>query len=173
MLRGGLGVVSNFAVSRHELFPRRGSCLGHQEPKDRRAKQAHRRNTQKCCRAAKTHSYQAKECGAERSTDSGRKMTATGSAQNRERTIRDRDDIIVRAQVKRGNIYSQQGRDEAALAEYGQALELRPDDGWIYVNRGWLHENQGRLDLARADYEKAASLTPPDDWLKRALERTR
>src|SRR5262249_9420236 len=61
-----------FAVSRHELFPRRWSCLGHQEPKDRRAKQAHRRNTQKCCRAAKTHSHQAKECGAERSADSGR-----------------------------------------------------------------------------------------------------
>ncbi len=101
------------------------------------------------------------------------KMIATDSTEQRKRTIRDRDDIIVRAQVKRGNIYSQQGRDEAALAEYGQALELRPDDGWIYVNRGWLHENQGRLDLAGADYEKAASLTPPDDWLKRALERTR
>src|SRR6516225_7722012 len=30
------------------LFSRRWSCLWHQEPKDRRAKQAHRRNTQKC-----------------------------------------------------------------------------------------------------------------------------
>src|SRR5262249_21685436 len=34
------------------------------------------------------------------------KMIATESAQNRERTIRDRDEIIVRAQVSRGNIYS-------------------------------------------------------------------
>jgi len=65
-------VNSNFAVSRHELFPRRWPCLGHQEPKNRRAKQAHRRNTQKCCRAAKAHNHQPKECGAERSTDSGR-----------------------------------------------------------------------------------------------------
>jgi tetratricopeptide (TPR) repeat protein len=64
-------------------------------------------------------------------------------------------------------------RPEDALAEYAQALELRPNDGYIYVNRGWLHEKQGRPDLARADYEKAASLTTPDDWLKRALERTR
>src|SRR5262249_58574327 len=54
------------------LFPRRWSCLWHQEPKDRRAKQAHRRNTQKCCRAAKTHSHQAKERSAQRSADSGR-----------------------------------------------------------------------------------------------------
>src|SRR6516162_5383527 len=54
------------------LFPRRWSCLWHQEPKDRRAKQAHRRNTQKYCRAAKTHSHQAKECSAQRSADSGR-----------------------------------------------------------------------------------------------------
>ena len=52
-------------------FPVDGLVSG-LKPKNRRAKQAHRRNTQKCCRAAKAHNHQPKECGAERSTDSGR-----------------------------------------------------------------------------------------------------
>ena len=50
-------------------FPGRWSRLGHQEPKDRCAKQGHRCNTQKYHRATKTHSHQTKECSAERSAD--------------------------------------------------------------------------------------------------------
>ena len=87
--------------------------------------------------------------------------------------MRGRDSAIARVHVRRGNVFGAMDRPEEALAEYAQALELRPNDGYIYANRGWLYEKQGRLDLARADYEKAASLTTPDDWLKRALERTR
>src|SRR5262249_60600082 len=93
--------------------------------------------------------------------------------ERRAEDVRDRDRTIARAHVHRGNALRAMGRVEGALAEYARALELRPDDGYIYVNRGWLNEKRGRLDLARADYEKAASLKTPDDWLKRALERTR
>jgi len=51
------------------LFGRR-SRLWHQEPHDRGAKQAYRRHTQKCCRPIKIRGDQAKECSAERSTNS-------------------------------------------------------------------------------------------------------
>jgi tetratricopeptide (TPR) repeat protein len=87
---------------------------------------------------------------------------------------RDRDRIIARALVRRGNDLRDMQRGEEALADYKRALELRPDDAFAYTNRGWLYEKQGHLDLARLDYEKAAALLqPPDDWLRRALERTR
>ena len=93
--------------------------------------------------------------------------------ERRKGMTRRRDEVIARAHVRRGNTFRTIGRAEEALYEYAQAVELRPDDGFTYVNRGWLHEKQGHLDLARTDYEKAASLMTPDDWLKRALERTR
>jgi len=92
---------------------------------------------------------------------------------DKQKVMRGRDSAIARVHVRRGNVFGAMDRPEETLAEYAQALELRPNDGYIYANRGWLYEKQGRLDLARADYEKAASLTTPDDWLKRALERTR
>src|SRR5262249_41427831 len=69
--------------------------------------------------------------------------------------VRDRGRAIAGGHVHRGNALRAMGRVEGALAEYARALELRPDDGYIYVNRGWLNEKRGRLDLARADYEKA------------------
>lgn len=86
---------------------------------------------------------------------------------------RARDRIVVDAHVGRGNVFRSENRGDEALAEYGKALALGPNEPFVYTSRGWLHEKQGRLELARADYEKAASLGTPNDWLKRALERTR
>jgi hypothetical protein len=53
-----------------KLLFRRRSRLWHQEPHDRGAKEAYRRHTQKCCRPIKIRGDQAKECSAERSTNS-------------------------------------------------------------------------------------------------------
>jgi tetratricopeptide (TPR) repeat protein len=100
-------------------------------------------------------------------------LIARGDEAMRSRRSRERDRTIARAHTHRGNVFRTTEQSDEALAEYAKALELRPDDGFIYVSRGWLHEKQGRRDLARTDYEKAASLAPPSDWLKRALERTR
>ena len=87
--------------------------------------------------------------------------------------IRTRDDVIVKAHVGRGNVFRSEKRGGEALAEYAEALKLRPKNPIIYIERGWLYEKQGKLDLARLDYEKAAALRPPNAWLKRALERMR
>ena len=102
-----------------------------------------------------------------------KRMKREGAEARKEEDARERDYFIARAHLQRGNAFRAMDQPEEALAEYAQALELRPDDAYIYVNRGWLHQKQGRLDLARADYEKAASLKTPDAWLKRALEETR
>ena len=84
-----------------------------------------------------------------------------------------RDETIVYARSRRGDVLRAMKRFDEALAEYEQVLALRPDDAYTYLDRGWLYQQQGRLDLARADYEKAVTLMAPDDWLNRALERTR
>jgi uncharacterized membrane protein YhaH (DUF805 family)/Flp pilus assembly protein TadD len=102
-----------------------------------------------------------------------KQMKRKGAEARKEQDARERDHFIARAHLRRGNAFRAMNRAEEALAEYAQALELRPDDAYVYVNRGSLYEQQGRRDLARADYEKAASLKTPDDWLRRALERTR
>jgi tetratricopeptide (TPR) repeat protein/uncharacterized membrane protein YhaH (DUF805 family) len=82
---------------------------------------------------------------------------------------RNRDTTTARA--GRGNVLRDLGRLDEALTEYTEALQIRADDYFVYVNRGWLYEKQGNRVAARGDYEKAASLKDPDEWLRRALER--
>jgi tetratricopeptide (TPR) repeat protein/uncharacterized membrane protein YhaH (DUF805 family) len=84
-----------------------------------------------------------------------------------------RDNNIIYARSRRGDVLRGMKRFDEALAEYEQVLALRPEDAPTYLDRGWLYEQQGRPDLARVDYEKAATLMTPNDWLKRAIERTR
>ncbi len=93
------------------------------------------------------------------------------TALKRLRESRDRD--LAFAYRARGNAYRLRGNPEAALADYAEALGVRPQDAQTYVDRGWLYEQQKQTALARADYEKAASLDFRSDWLKRALQRTK
>src|SRR5262249_40221750 len=64
------GIPAPRSKVRSELLLGRRSRLRHQERHERGAKQGYRRHTQKCCRPFKIRGVQAKECSAERSTNS-------------------------------------------------------------------------------------------------------
>jgi tetratricopeptide (TPR) repeat protein len=49
-----------------------------------------------------------------------------------------------------------------ALADYDEAIRLRPDDDRAYSNRGVLHREMGACGLAIQDLEKAIALSPTD-----------
>jgi tetratricopeptide (TPR) repeat protein len=54
------------------------------------------------------------------------------------------------------------GRNEAALASYDRALELRPDDAMVLYRRGTVLRDLKRFDEAVASYERALELQPQD-----------
>lgn len=62
--------------------------------------------------------------------------------------------------VNRGNAYHNTGKDDAALADYNEALQLNPAAAAAY--NGWLYQGQGDLDRAIADYNEAIRLDPND-----------
>jgi len=69
-----------------------------------------------------------------------------------------------------GSILQREKRYGEAIAEYGQALELSPDDITSLTNRGEIYMQHGLMDDAKADFEKAISLDPTgeDKWANRA-----
>ncbi len=69
-----------------------------------------------------------------------------------------------------GSILQREKRYGEAIAEYGQALELSPDDITSLTNRGEVYMQHGLIDDAKADFEKAISLDPTgeDKWANRA-----
>ena len=66
------------------------------------------------------------------------------------------------AYFNRGNAYSDKKNYPAAIANYGKALELQPDNAGIYYNRGRAYRLNGQPDLAVASYNKAIELDPKD-----------
>jgi tetratricopeptide (TPR) repeat protein len=95
--------------------------------------------------------------------DAGPSVDKEQLERSRRDAITYRDENIIYARSRRGDILRGMKRFEEALAEYEQVLAIRPEDAHTYLDRGWLYEQQGRLDLARADYQKAATLMTPDD----------
>jgi len=71
------------------------------------------------------------------------------------------DEQMARALTERGNTYLGLNRLDEALADFAEAVRLRPDSAHVHSLRGWLHEKQGRRDLAHADYERSAALSSP------------
>jgi serine/threonine protein kinase len=61
----------------------------------------------------------------------------------------------------RGVTYNNLNRSEAALADYGRAIELDPGLAQAYVNLGALWANQGHLREALPYFEKAGQLGEP------------
>jgi tetratricopeptide (TPR) repeat protein len=53
------------------------------------------------------------------------------------------------------------GELEAALADYGDAIRLRPDFGWYYRERAEVHLARGDLDGALDDLERALEQAEP------------
>ena len=60
----------------------------------------------------------------------------------------------------RGNAYQTKGLYDAAIADYGQALRIDPNDTQAYYNRGIAYHRKGQYDLAIADYSRALRIDP-------------
>jgi tetratricopeptide (TPR) repeat protein len=68
----------------------------------------------------------------------------------------------VAAYIYRGNIYSNKGNYDRAIADYDQVIQLKPDDADAYISRGVAYGHKGNYDRAIADYDKAIQLKPGD-----------
>ena len=63
---------------------------------------------------------------------------------------------------QRANSLKDAGRLEAAVANYDQAIELKPDYGHAYCNRGVVQQSLGLLGPALSSYDRALALDPGD-----------
>ena len=56
---------------------------------------------------------------------------------------------------------TKQGQYEAdAIADYDEAIRLKPNDAGAYLNRGIAKQKQGQYEAAIADYDEAIRLKP-------------
>jgi predicted O-linked N-acetylglucosamine transferase (SPINDLY family) len=59
-----------------------------------------------------------------------------------------------------GDVYSLEGNEEKAAAEFRRAIELKPDYADAYHNLALTYQRMGRLDEAVVNYEKAVLYNP-------------
>ncbi len=57
-------------------------------------------------------------------------------------------------------IYSLQGKIDALITKFTDAIDINPDLEMLYYNRGTLYENKKDFALAESDYKKAIELKP-------------
>jgi tetratricopeptide (TPR) repeat protein len=62
----------------------------------------------------------------------------------------------------RGNVYYHKGDYNRAIADYGQAIQLKPDNAAAYYNRGVAYYHKSDTDRAIADFDQAIQLKPDD-----------
>ncbi|HEV2327996.1 MAG TPA: tetratricopeptide repeat protein [Verrucomicrobiae bacterium] len=70
----------------------------------------------------------------------------------------------------------QQGSSNAALSDYGKAIELTPDNSDVYSYHAYLEQTMGKTNAALADYDRLIELDPhsADGYLNRSsIEGTR
>jgi len=70
----------------------------------------------------------------------------------------------------RGVEYRAKGNLDGALADFNQAIRLRPDVPEYFTARGVVHEGRGDITRARADFTQALSLPNKGDnfaWAKK------
>jgi tetratricopeptide (TPR) repeat protein len=68
---------------------------------------------------------------------------------------------LVEAYFRLGWLYQQPpGNSDKAIANYDQALQLKPDWAEAYNNRGAAYDDKGEYDRAIADYDQAIKLKP-------------
>lgn len=65
---------------------------------------------------------------------------------------------MAEAYGNRGNAKQKLGRDEAAVADYDEAIRLRPDSAAAYYNRGNVKAVLGQREAARQDFTTARDL---------------
>jgi tetratricopeptide (TPR) repeat protein len=69
-------------------------------------------------------------------------------------------DILAAAYNDRGDAYTNKYDDEHAIADYNQALKLRPNYVQALVSRGLAYANQQNFELAITDYSHAIRIDP-------------
>jgi tetratricopeptide (TPR) repeat protein len=62
---------------------------------------------------------------------------------------KDRDEFVTR-----GNVYTNKGEYDKAIADYTKQLQITPNDAVVYNNRGNAYYSKGEYDLAIADCTK-------------------
>jgi len=63
---------------------------------------------------------------------------------------------------KRGLAHVQQKQLDAAIADFTEAIRLKPDDADAYFSRGITFSGQGKIDQAMADFTEVIRLRPTD-----------
>lgn len=64
---------------------------------------------------------------------------------------------------KRGSEKNEIGDKQGAIADYDQAIKLKPDTAEAYYNRGLIHKERGENQSAIADFQRAADLYQQQD----------
>jgi tetratricopeptide (TPR) repeat protein len=66
-------------------------------------------------------------------------------------------------------VYHSKGEQEKAIADYSEAIRLRPDNPIAFYNRADVYEERKEYDKAEADRDEAIRLCPGLDCLKETL----
>ncbi|MEO8391955.1 MAG: tetratricopeptide repeat protein [Chloroflexota bacterium] len=69
------------------------------------------------------------------------------------------DPTFAQAYENRGDIYQQQGQYDDSVADYSEAIKLKPNAD-RYNGRGWSYDLLGKYDLAMQDYTQAIQNNP-------------
>ena len=76
------------------------------------------------------------------------------------------DDLILAdAHYYRGYAYENQRKDDLAIADYNEAIELKPDAAPIYHNRGIVYLTKREFDRAIDDYSRVIELNPDSPFV--------
>jgi tetratricopeptide (TPR) repeat protein len=62
--------------------------------------------------------------------------------------------------LNRGSAFEAKGDHDLAIADYGKAIEINPQDAEAYYNRGIAMLHNGNRDGAITDYTKAIEINP-------------
>ncbi|HTR84589.1 MAG TPA: serine/threonine-protein kinase, partial [Reyranella sp.] len=72
----------------------------------------------------------------------------------------DNGSASVEAYYNRGFAYNNKGQFDKAIADFDEALKLKPDLALAYNNRGFSYNAKGDFDRAESDLERAIKLDP-------------
>jgi lipoprotein NlpI len=74
----------------------------------------------------------------------------------------------VTALINRGAQRANMGQHARAIADFGRALRLSPNNAHVYLERGLVHQNRGAYDAALRAFDTALAIDPT---MRMALER--
>jgi tetratricopeptide (TPR) repeat protein len=78
---------------------------------------------------------------------------------------------LAAAYIGRGAAYHYKGDYNRAIADYDQAIQLRPDLAEAYYYRGKAYAKKGEKEKAIADFHKVLELSDDPNWRQQAEEQ--